>query len=57
MGPMVATACATQIIQDEATGVTYLDIVTTLVGRVDLRNPHRVANLQEPTIEELADKD
>ena len=51
VGPTVATMYATQIIQDEATGVTYMDTVTTLVGRVALENPCMVANLQRPTVE------
>ena len=32
MGPMVATMYATWIVQYEATGITYLDTVTALVG-------------------------
>ena len=31
-GPVVATMYATQIIQDEATGVMYMDTVTASVG-------------------------
>ena len=50
MGPMVATMYATRIVQDEATGVMYMDNVTTLVERVALGNPHMVANLQVPAV-------
>ena len=39
MGPTVAMMYATCIVQDKATGVTYMDMVTALVGRVVLRNP------------------
>ena len=46
---------ATCIVQDKATGVTYMDMVTTLVERVVLRNPHMVANLQGPTVEDITD--
>ena len=49
-GPMVAALSATQIVQDEATRVTYVDTVTTSVGRVTLWNPHMVANLQGPVL-------
>ena len=54
-GPTVATVYATQIVQDEATRVTYMDTVTASVGRVALRNPHMAANLQGPTMEDITD--
>ena len=44
-GPTVATLSATQILQDKATWVTYVDTVTASVERVALRNPCMVANL------------
>ena len=53
VGPMVAPLSATQIVQDEATGVTYVDTVTTLVGRVALGNPCMAANLQGPVLEDI----
>ena len=55
MGPAVAMMYTTRIVQDEATGVTYMDTVTALVGRVALGNPHMVANLQGPTVEDITD--
>ena len=42
---------ATCIVQDEATGATYMDMVTALVGRVALRKPCMVANMQGPNVE------
>ena len=54
-GPMVATLPTTQIVQDEATGVTYVDTVTASVGRVALRNPCMAANLQGPMLEDITD--
>ena len=36
--PMVMTMYAAHIVQDEVTGVTYMDTVTASVGRVALRN-------------------
>ena len=54
-GSMVATLSATQVVQDEATGVTYVGIVTASVERVALRNPHMVANLQGPKLEDITD--
>ena len=49
-GPAVATMYATQIVQNQATGVMYMDTVTTLVGIVALGNPCMVANLQGPAV-------
>ena len=55
MGPTVATVYTTCIVQDEATRVTYMDMVTALVARVALWNPSMVANLQGPTMEDITD--
>ena len=44
----------THIVQDEVSGVTYLDTVTVPVGRMALRNVHMVATLPGATVEELA---
>ena len=52
VGPKVAMMYTTHIVQDIATDVTYLDTVTTSIGRVALGNPHMVANLWGPIIEE-----
>ena len=55
--PMGTTMYATCIVKDEVTGVTYVDTVTTSVGRVVLRNPHMVTTLPGATVEELAEED
>ena len=52
-GPMVATLSATQIVQDQATRVTYVDTVTTSVERVALRNPCKVASLWGSMLEDI----
>ena len=44
-GPTVAMIYTTHIVQDEATGVTYMETVTISVGKVALSNPHMAANL------------
>ena len=46
---------ATHIVQHEATGITYMAMVTASVGRVALRNPHMVATLPGPTVEDITD--
>ena len=55
MGPTVVTMYATHIVQDEATRVTYMDMVTASVGRVALGNPCMAANLQGPTVKDITD--
>ena len=57
MEPMVTMMYATHIVHDKATGVTYMDMVTTSVRRVALGNPCMVAILPGPTVEELAEED
>ena len=39
LAPGVATMSVSHIVKDEVTGVTYIDTVTTLVGRVALSGP------------------
>ena len=42
---MMCTSC---IVQDEATGMTYMDTVTASVGQVVLGGPHPVAQALDP---------
>ena len=53
--PAVATICTSCIIQDEITGVTYVDTVATSMDRVALRSSHLVACPPRPTIEDITD--
>ena len=53
--PAVAMMCTTCIVQDETTGVTYMDTVTISVGRVALGSSCIVANPHRPTIEDITD--
>ena len=55
MGPTVAMVYSTCIVQDKATGVTYMDMVTASVKAVALQNPCMAANLQGPTMEDITD--
>ena len=54
-GPTVAMMYTTHIVQDETTGVTFIDMVTTSIGKVALGNPHMVANFWGSTIEDITD--
>ena len=53
--PMVALMCAGCIVQDEATGITYMDMVTTSVGQVSLGSSCLVAQTPGLTIEDVTD--
>ena len=55
--PMMTMMYATFTVQDEVTGVTYMDMVTASVGRVALRNPCMVATLPGATMGKLAEED
>ena len=53
--PGVVTVSASCIIRDEVTEATYLDRVTTLVGRVTLNGPESETPAQGPEIEDVTD--
>ena len=53
--PGVATMSTSCIIRDEVTGATYLDMVTTSVGRVALSGPESETPAQGPIIEDMTD--
>ena len=53
--PGVATVCTSCIVRDEVTGATYVDMVTTSVGRVALSGPERETPAQGPIIEDMMD--
>ena len=55
--PVVMSMYATCIVQDEVTGVTFVDTVTVSVGRVALGNPCMAATLPGATVAELAEED
>ena len=51
----VATVCTSHVVRDEVTGATYLDTVTTLVGRVALSGHESETAAQGPMIEHMMD--
>ena len=53
--PGVATMSASHVIRDEVTGATYLDMVTTSVGRVTLSGPESEIPAQGFKIEDVMD--
>ena len=53
--PGVATMSTSQVVWDEATGVTYLDTVTTSIGRLTLNVPEDQVIALGPKIEDITD--
>ena len=53
--PGVATMSTSGIMKDEVTGITYMDMVTTSVGRVALSGPEQETPAQGPKIKNITD--
>ena len=53
--PGVATMSTSHIMKNEVTGITYMDMVTTSVGRVALSGPEQETPAQGPKIEDITD--
>ena len=53
--PGVATMSTSQVVKDEATGATYLDTLTTSIGRVALSVPEDEVITLGPKIEDVMD--
>ena len=53
--PGVASMSTSCIMKDEVTGITYMDMVTTSVGRVALSGPEQETPAQGPKIEDITD--
>ena len=50
--PSVSSSC---IVKDEITGITYMDTITTSIGRMTLSGPDPEACSTGPTIEDITD--
>ena len=53
--PGMVTMSASHVVWDEATGATYLDTVTTSIGRVALSVPEGRIAMPGPEIEDITD--
>ena len=53
--PGISTMSMSHIIRDKATGITYMDTITTSIGRVALSGPDLEASSTSPTIEDVTD--
>ena len=55
LAPAVAIMSMSHIVRDEVTRVTYMDTLSTLVGRVTLSSPKQETLSQGPTIQNIMD--
>ena len=53
--PGISSVSSSCIVKDEITGITYMDTVTTSVGRVTFSGPDLEAFPTGPTIEDITD--
>ena len=53
--PGVAPMSTSCIMKDEVMGITYMDTVTILVGKVALSGPEQETSAQGPKIEDITD--
>ena len=53
--PGVTTMSTSCIVKDEVTGITYMDMITTLVGRVAVSGLKQETPDQGPKIEDVTD--
>ena len=53
--PGISSMSTSCIVRDEVTGITYMDTVTTSVGRVALSGPDPEASSTGPMIEDVTD--
>ena len=51
--PGISSVSSSCIVKDEITGITYMDTITTSVGRVTLSSPDPEACSTGPTIEDI----
>ena len=53
--PTVVTMSTSCIMKDEATGITYMDTMTTSMGQVALSGPSQGTQAMGPIIEDITD--
>ena len=51
--PGISSMSSSHVVKDDATGLTYVDTVTTSVGRIILSCPDPNASSTDPTIEDI----
>ena len=54
--PGISSVSSSHIVKDEITGITYMDTITTSIGRVTLSGPEPEACSTGPTIEDITDQ-
>ena len=53
--PLISGVSSSHIVKDEITGITYMDTITTSIGRVAISSPDLEAFPAGPTIEDVTD--
>ena len=53
--PQISSVSTSCIVKDEVMGITYVDTITTSIGRVALSGPDTEAFPTGPTIEDITD--
>ena len=53
--PGISSVSSSHIVKDEITSITYMDTVTTSIGRVTISGPGLEAFPTGPTIEDITD--
>ena len=55
--PGISSVSTSHILKDEVTGITYVDPITTSIGRVALSGPDPEASSTGPMIEDITDEE
>ena len=55
--PGISSMSSSHVVKDDATGLTYVDTVTTSVGRIILSGPNPNAPSTGPTIEDITSQE
>ena len=53
--PGISSVSSSCIVKDELTGITYMDTITTSIGRVTISGPGLEAFPTSPTIQDITD--
>ena len=55
--PGITSLSSSCVVKDDATGLTYVDTVTTSIGRIILSRQDPQASSTSPTIEDIMDRE
>ena len=55
--PGISSMSSSCVVTDDATGLTYVDTVTTSIGRIILHRLNPTCHFHRPTIEDITDQE